>query len=270
VRLLVRTVILRLAPLCLFAAGLAVFGARAAELIKAKDGSGYFGYKDTPKLPWCDWLVHDPDRPAPRRVAPGPAGAPVPPPADAVVLFGGRDLAAWQTPHDWKVADGCMVAGDAQFRTVEQFGDVQIHLEWMPPANFGGPWNNQGNNGVFLMGLYEIQIFDSHTVKIYPDGACGAIYGQTPPLVEATRPPGQWQTYDIVFRAPRFTGGKLASPARVTVLLNGVLVQNHEVIHGETGHRVLPAYTKPVETGPLVLGGHKCPIRFRNIWVRRL
>jgi hypothetical protein len=120
------------------------------------------------------------------------------------------------------------------------------------------------------MGLYEIQIFDSHTVKIYPDGACGAIYGQTPPLVEATRPPGQWQTYDIVFRAPRFTGGKLASPARVTVLLNGVLVQNHEVIHGETGHRVLPAYTKPVETGPLVLGGHKCPIRFRNIWVRRL
>ncbi|MBI5691367.1 MAG: DUF1080 domain-containing protein [Verrucomicrobia bacterium] len=244
--------------------------APAAELIPAKNGSGYFGYKDTPKLPWCDWLVHDGDRPAPPRVLPGPSGAPVPPPADAVILFNGRDASAWQTPHDWKVEGGHLVAGDKKFSSIERFGDLQLHLEWQSPANFKGPWSNQGNNGVFLMGLYEIQIFDSHSVKIYPDGACGAIYGQTPPLVEATRPAGEWQTYDIIFRAPRFAEGKLVAPARVTVLLNGILVQDNEPIHGETGHRKLPAYTEKVSTGPVALGGHGCPIRFRNIWVRRL
>jgi hypothetical protein len=242
----------------------------AAELIKAKDGSGYFGYKDTPKLPWCDWLVHDPDRPAPRRVEPGPAGAPVPPPADAVVLFGGQDTSAWQALGDWKVADGTLVAGDAKLATREKFGDMQLHLEWMSPANFQGPWSNQGNNGVFLMGLYEIQIFDSYNVKIYPDGACGAIYAQTPPRVEASRPPGQWQTYDIAFTAPRFAAGKLVSPARVTVFLNGILVQHHEEIRGETSHRKLSAYTQQISAGPLALGGHGCPVRFRNLWLRRL
>jgi hypothetical protein len=262
--------LLLLAAVCLGA------GARAAELIKAKDGSGYFGYKDTPKLPWCDWLVHDPDRPAPKRVEPGPAGAPVPPPADAVVLFAGRDADAWQTPHVWKVEDGFLVArgkelgSGSELRSRESFGDVQVHLEWMPPAEFNGPWFNQGNSGVLLMGLYEIQIFDSYNVKIYPDGACGAIYGQTPPRVEACRPPGQWQTFDIMFFAPRFFEGKLVAPARVTVVLNGILVQHNEEIHGETGHRKLPVYTTKISTGPLVLGGHGCPIRFRNIWVRRL
>jgi hypothetical protein len=120
------------------------------------------------------------------------------------------------------------------------------------------------------MGLYELQIFDSYNVKIYPDGATGAIYGQTPPRVEATRPPGQWQTYDILFFAPRFADGKLVAPARITALLNGILVQHNEEIHGETGHRKLPAYTTKASTGPLSLGGHGCPIRFRNIWVRRL
>jgi hypothetical protein len=243
---------------------------QAAELIKAKDGSGYFGYKDTPKLPWCDWLVHDPDRPAPKRVEPGPAVAPVPPPADAIVLFAGRDADAWQTPHDWKVEGGFLVAGNKKFSSRESFGDVQVHVEWMPPADFKGPWFNQGNNGVLLMGLYEIQIFDSYNVKIYPDGACGAVYGQTPPLVEATRPPGQWQTYDIIFYAPRFAGGKLVAPARVTVLLNGILVQHNQEIHGETGHRKLPEYKQQISTGPLAFGGHGCPIRFRNIWVRPL
>lgn len=242
----------------------------AAELVKAKDGSGYFGYKDTPKLPWCEWLVHDPDRPAPRRVEPGPAGAAVAPPADAIVLFSGNDASAWQALNDWKIADGCLVAGDAKLTTREKFGDIQLHLEWQSPANFQGPWSNQGNNGVFLMGLYEIQIFDSYNIKIYPDGACGAIYGQTPPRVEATRPPGQWQTYDIAFFAPRFAGEKLVSPGRVTVFLNGILVQHDEEIRGETGHRLLPVYKQKVRDGPLAFGGHGCPIRFRNIWLRRL
>lgn len=244
----------------------------AAELVKARDGSGYFGYKDTPKLPWTSWLVHDPDRPAPKRVEPGPASAhPVAlPPSDAVVLFAGRDASAWREPHDWKIEDGVLVAGNAKFSTREEFGDIQLHLEFMAPANFPGPWNNQGNNGVYLMGLYEIQIFDSYNIKIYPDGACGAIYAQTPPRVEATRPPGQWQTYDIVFKAPRFAGGELTAPARVTVFLNGILVQDDEPIHGETQHRKLPAYTRKVSQGPLALGGHNCPVRFRNIWLRRL
>jgi hypothetical protein len=241
-----------------------------ADLVKAKDGSGYFGYKDTPKLPWCEWLVHDPDRPAPKRVEPGPAAAAVTPPADAVVLFGGKDATAWLTPNDWKIEDGCLVAGDVKLTTHDQFGDIQLHLEWMSPANFNGPWSNQGNNGVFLMGRYEIQIFDSYNVKIYPDGACGAIYGQTPPRVEATRPPGQWQSYDIVFLAPRFVDGKLAKPARVTVFLNGILVHHDEEIRGDTGHRLLPTYKDKVSAGPLALGGHGCPVRFRNIWLRRL
>ena len=244
--------------------------APAADLIKARDGSGYFGYKDTPRLPWCEWLVHDPDRPAPPRVTPGPAGPSVPPPSDAVVLFSGADAAAWRAPHDWKVDGGHLVAGDVKLSSREEFGDVQLHLEWKSPANFAGPWSDQGNNGVFLMGLYEVQIFDSHSVKIYPDGACGAVYAQTPPRVEAARPAGEWQSYDIIFRAPRFAGGKLTEPARVTVLLNSVLVQDNTMIHGETGHRRLPAYTQQRSTGPVTLGGHGCPIRFRNIWVRRL
>jgi hypothetical protein len=244
--------------------------APAADLVYAKDGSGVFGYKDTPKLPWCQWLVHDPDRPNPRRVDPGKAGPPASVPADAVVLFDGKDLSQWNAAGDWKLSDGYLVAGDGQFATKESFGDMQLHLEWMGPAHFEGPWYNRGNNGVFLMGLFEIQIFDSFNEKIYPDGACGAIYGQTPPLVNVTRPPGEWQTFDIVFSAPRFEGTQLKAPARVTVFQNGVLVQLNEEIHGDTGHRILPRYTQSISKGPLALGGHGCPVRFRNIWLRPL
>ncbi len=243
--------------------------ARAADLVHAKDGSGVYGYKDTPKLPWCEWLVHDPDRPAPKRVDPGPAGPPAPVPADAVVLFDGKDLSAWQPSED-KVEDGCIVTGHGNLTSKQNFGDCQIHVEWMAPAHFQGPWYNQGNNGVFLMGLYEIQIFDSFNEKIYPDGQAAAIYGQTPPLVNATRPPGQWQTYDIVFKAPVFDGGKLVKPARVTIFHNGLLAQLNEEIHGETGHRIIPEYKQKISRGPLAFGGHDCPVRFRNVWVRPL
>ena len=242
---------------------------QAAELSYAKDGSGVYGYKDTPRLPWCDYLVHDCDRPAPRRVnvGPGPDG-PVPPPSDAVVLFDGEDLTKWQ-PTDCKLVEGCIEAVGS-LTSKESFGDCQIHLEWLAPADFKGPWYNQGNNGVLLMGLYEIQIFDSWNEKLYPDGQAAAIYGQTPPLVNACRPPGQWQSYDIVFTAPVFADGKLVKPARVTLCHNGVLVQLNEEIRGETGHRILPEYKKKVSRGPLVLSGHDCPVRFRNIWVRPL
>lgn len=241
----------------------------AADLELAKDGSGVTGYRDTPKLPWCDYRVHDPDRPAPKRVEPGPAPAPAPVPADAVLLFGGQDLTQWQASN-WKVEAGCIVAGSGKLATKESFGDLQVHVEWMTPVNFTGPWYNRGNNGVMLMGLYEIQIFDSYNEKLYPDGQAAAIYGQTPPRVNVTRRPGEWQTFDIFFTAPRFEGGRLTAPARVTVVHNGVLVHLNETIHGETGHRILPQYKSQVSRGPLVLAGHDCPVRFRNLWVRRL
>ena len=242
----------------------------AADLEHAKDGSGVYGYKDTPKLPWCAWLVHDPDRPAPARIDPGKAGPPAPVPADAVVLFDGKDAAKWRALGDWKVADGCLVSGNGVLTTKDSYGDMQLHVEWMAPAHFEGPWYNRGNNGVMLMGLFEIQIFDSFNEKIYPDGQCGAIYGQTPPLVNVTRPPGEWQSYDIVFTAPKFAGDKLTAPARVTVFHNGVLVQLNEEIHGEIGHRILPEYKQKISRGPLAFGGHGCPVRFRNVWLRPL
>jgi Domain of Unknown Function (DUF1080) len=241
----------------------------AADLVYAKDGSGVCGYKDTPKLPWCNWLVHDPDRPAPKRIDPGPAPAPAPAPSDAIVLFNGKDLAQWQA-GDWKLVDGCIEAVTGSFISKEEFGDCQIHIEWMCPANFEAPWYNRGNNGVMLMGVYEIQIFDSYTEKLYPDGQAAAVYGQTPPLVNACRKPGEWQSYDIAFTAPRFDGDKLVTPARVTLFHNGVLVQLNQEIYGETGHRILPEYKKKVSKGPLRLAGHHCPVRFRNIWLRPL
>jgi hypothetical protein len=252
------------------ACGLFSLSSPAADLVQAKDGSGVYGYKDTPKLPWCQWLVHDPDRPNPQKVDPGNARGPAPVPSDAIVLFDGNDVSKWEALGDWRVSEGSLVAGNAHFATKDSFGDIQLHLEWMGPADFDGPWYNRGNNGVLLMGLYEIQIFDSYNEKIYPDGACGAIYGQTPPYVNATRPPGQWQTFDIAFIAPRFEGDKLVSPARVTVFHNGVLILLNEEIHGTTGHRILPEYKPTVSKGPLAFGGHGCPVKFRNIWVRRL
>lgn len=240
-----------------------------ADLVYARDGSGTFGYKDTPKLPWCAWLVHDPDRPAPPRINPGPALPPAPAPGDATVLFGGKDLDAW-APSGWRLDRGEIVAGEGNLASKESFGDCQIHLEWLAPADFKGPWYDQGNNGVLLMGLYEIQIFDSFNERLYPDGQAAAIYGQTPPRVNVTRPPGEWQTFDFFFTAPVFEGDRLAQPARLTMLHNGVLVHLNEVIHGETGHRIVPEYRRKVSRGPLVLNGHGCPVRFRNIWVRPL
>ncbi len=245
----------------------------AAELVKAASGSGVVGYKDTPVLPWCGFHVHDPDRPEPKRVDPGTAGTlalPATPPADAIVLFDGKDLSQWQ-PTEYKVGNGYFEAvGDGQLTTKESFGSLQIHLEWMAPNPPEGDPFNRGNNGVFLMGLYEIQIFDSYNEKLYPDGQAAAVYAQTPPLVNVTRKPGQWQTYDILFLAPKFDGDKLVEPARVTMLHNGVLVHLNQQIYGETGHRILPEYKTKTSRGPLVLGGHHNPVRFRNIWVRPL
>lgn len=247
-----------------------VFAAALPDgLVHAKDGSGLYGYKDTPKLPWCEYLVHDPDRPAPNKINPGPAPAAAPVPADAIVLFGGKDLSAWRDSQ-WKVEKGEIVAGSGSLASKEEFGDMQLHVEWMAPANWEGPWYNRGNNGVLLMGLYEIQIFDSYNEKLYPDGQAAAVYAQTPPLVNACRKPGEWQTFDIVFTAPKFEGEKLVSPPRVTMFHNGILVHKDQEIFGETGHKVLPRHRNTKNTGPLILAGHDCPVRFRSIWLRKL
>jgi hypothetical protein len=258
---------------CALAGTFSVSTLSAADLVKAKDGSGYYGYDDTPVLPWCGFRVHDANRPAPKRVTPGTAGQsvqPATPPADAVVLFDGKDLSKWSKPS-YKIVDGELEAsGGDNLTTIDSFGDCQIHLEWKAPSPEGLPWYNRGNNGLFIMSRFEIQIFDSYTEKIYPDGMAAAVYGQTPPLVNVCLPPGQWQTYDIAFTAPVFTDGKLTKPAHITMFHNGVLVQLNQEIYGETGHRILPEYKNKTSKGPLSLGGHNCPVRFRNIWVRPL
>jgi hypothetical protein len=238
-------------------------------LVYAKDGSGVFGYKDTPKLPWCDYLVHDPDRPAPPRVDPGPALPKAPIPADAIVLFDGKDLSSFAETK-WTLEAGNIVAHAGSLVSKESFGDMQLHIEWMGPADFKGPWYNQSNNGVILMGLYEIQIFDSLNVKWAPDGQAAAVYAQTPPLVNACRKPGEWQTYDIIFTAPKYDGDKLVAAPRITMHHNGVLVHNNQEIYGETGHRVVPGHRSRATAGPIIFAGHDCPVRFRSIWVRKL
>lgn len=222
------------------------------------------------------WPVHALDRPAPPVVSPGPAVL-QPPPSDATVLFDGRDLAAWEmedgTPARWVVRDGYfeVVSGTGTLRTRQGFGDVQLHIEWMAPSPPRGTGQDRGNSGVFLMGMYEVQVLDSHGSATYPDGQAAAVYGQYPPLVNASRPPGEWQTYDIAFRAPRFdAAGTLATPARVTVFHNGVLVQDGVVLTGPGGHRERPPYRAHPARLPLALQDHAHPVRFRNVWVREI
>jgi len=245
----------------------------AVALVKAKDGSGVIGYKDTPTLPWCSYHVHDPDRPAPKKVTPGEPSTQEKvstAPSDAVALFGGKDLSQWEA-SDWKIENGQLVAVSGNLTTKQPFGDCQLHIEWMAPDPPQGGFWDRGNNGVMLMGFFEIQIYDSYTAKIYPDGQAGAIYGQTPPMVNACRKPGQWQTFDIIFFAPKFKSDKLEKPARVTVFHNGLLVHHNQEIYGPTGHRILPKYGKPIpEKLPLSLSAHNNPVRFRNIWIRSL
>ena len=237
------------------------------------------GYKDTPMLPGGKWHVHDPDRPQPKVVTPGAISTsktPGKPPSDVSVLFDGKDLSQWRTvdgkPAPWDVQDGAIVckprSGD--IFTKDEFDDIQLHLEFATPKPARGESQERGNSGVFLFGRYELQVLDSYQNRTYADGGCASIYGQYPPLVNASRPPGEWQTYDVVFIAPRFKEGKLASPAYLTVFHNGVLVQNHAEILGETGHRILAKYTPHGPKGPLKLQDHGNTIRYRNIWVRPL
>lgn len=229
------------------------------------------GHRDTPILPGTPFHVHDPDRPQPVVVAPDPM------PSDAVALFDGRDLSRWESKRDggdapWKVENGYMevVPHSGAIRTREAFGDCQLHVEWAAPTEITGGGQKRGNSGIFLQGLYEIQVLDGYRNPTYADGMTGAVYGQFPPLVNACRPPGEWQAFDIIWIGPRFDGETLLSPARVTVLLNGVLLHHDRVLMGPTQHKVLPEYTPHPPTGPLELQDHRDPVRFRNIWLRPL
>ncbi len=245
-------------PLTLFAVSLSC-GVASAEI---------HGYPDGPKLPGVPYSVHDPARPQPPVVV--PAGAVVvKPPSDATVLFDGTSLDAW-TPG-WEIKDGAMVAKGKDISSKESFGAIQLHFEWRLPAGRKVDGQGGGNSGVFLMGLYEVQVLQSHDNPTYPDGQAGAMYGQLPPLVNATLPQGEWQSYDIAFEPPVYEDGKVVKPAKLTVMHNGVFVQNGESYLGPTQHRVLAHYPdKHPETAPLRLQFHGDPMEYRNMWVRPL
>lgn len=231
-------------------------------------------------IPGTNWRVHDPSRPQPTAVTPPsfPNAETTPmPPSDAVVLFDGQDLSQWETrdgtgPAPWKVANGYMevTPSKTSIRTRKTFGDGQWHLEWAAPEMVEGDGQGRGNSGVFLMDRYEIQILDNFDNPTYADGVCGAIYGQSPPLVNACRRPGEWQTYDIIWTGPRFEGERLIRPAYATIFQNGLLVQYHTRLTGPTRNKkVLPWVPHPPE-GHLTLQDHRNPVRFRNIWFRKL
>jgi hypothetical protein len=238
-------------------------------------------YGDTPDAKHA-WAVHDLNRPVPARIAAEPGQ----PPSDAVVLFNGTSLENWEStkgePTKWRLADGALesVKGAGYIRTKQAFGDCQLHLEWAAPANVEGMGQGRGNSGVFLMGNYEIQVLDSSETAVLPDGKnlnpnyadgqAAAVYAENPPLVNACRKPGEWQTYDIIFHQPVWADGRMKHPGSVTVLHNGVLVQDHWEMEGLTTH----CRRRPLEPHaaklPLQLQDHGNPVRFRNIWIREI
>ncbi len=231
----------------------------------------YPGYDDTPRLAGSTFRVHQKDRPQPPRVIPsGPAGEAGPvAPSDATVLFSGTTLDQFEETT-WEVKAGVLRAAKGDLATKKAYGDCQLHIEWRTPAPPNGAPGNMGNSGVFFMSLYELQIYDSFSSKIYADGSAAAVYGQTPPMVNVCRPPGQWQSFDVVFKAPVFRGGTCAEPALLSVLHNGVLVHNNTKILGPTGHKTASPYQVHAAKLPLKLQGHASPVEFRNIWIREL
>jgi hypothetical protein len=244
----------------------------------SKTASKKEGFKDTPMIPGTPWHVHDSDRPHPKVVTPGTCSTPEKvgtAPSDAIVLFDGSNLDQWRSgdgPAKWKIEDGAMVMvpGTGPLMTRKEFGDCQLHVEFATPKPPKGSGQGRGNSGILLMGRYEIQVLDSYENVTYADGQAAAVYGQYPPLVNASRPPGEWQTYDILFTAPVFDGDKLIKPASETVLHNGVAVHNHVEPIGPMVYRALARYKPHGPKGPLGLQDHGNPLRFRNIWIREL
>ncbi len=251
----------------LLAAGIAAV--LVAQNAKPDFRTSPLGYTDTPVLPGQKWRVHDIDRPHPAAVTPGATcGAP---PSDAIVLFDGKDLSKWE-PSKWKLGNGYVevVGKTGDLVSKEKFGDAQIHVEWASPSEITGTSQWRGNSGILIMHRYEIQVLDSYNTPTYADGQAGAIYGEWPPLVNASRPPGQWQTYDILWEAPKFDGAKVLKPAYVTVIHNGVMLHHHKELIGEMVHRKVGVYKGHGAEEPLALQDHDTPVRYRNIWVRKI
>jgi hypothetical protein len=246
-----------------------------AAVLSVSSQQPKIGYDDTPMQPNGKWHVHDGKRPQPRLVAPGATTGSAP--ADATVLLGGgTDTSAWQMASGggavtWPMKDGVLQSSKGMIETKAQFKDFQLHVEFATPKEVKGDGQGRGNSGVFLLGQFEIQVLDSYQNPTYPDGQASAMYGQYPPLVNASRPPGEWQAYDIVFMAPRFNAaGTLEKPAVVTVFHNGVVVHNATAFQGPTQHKVIGKYAPASATGPLRLQDHGNPVHFRNIWIRPL
>ena len=256
-------------------------GALALLAVAQQQKPGDLGFTDTPMLPGLPWHVHDPARPHPKVVTPG--DQPGAPPSDAVVLFDGKDLSHWyqmgrgadrdkMVPAQWKLGDGYfeVVGGTGNLYSREKFGDCQLHVEWSSPAVVKGTSQGRGNSGVLIMSRYEIQVLDAFNNPTYADGQAGAIYGQWPPLANPARKPGEWNTYDILFEAPKFEDGKLSKPAYVTVLYNGVMVHHHKELMGPMVYRQVAHYTPHEAEEPLMLQDHNGDlVRYRNIWFRR-
>jgi hypothetical protein len=231
-------------------------------------------------------MVHEEDpakQPQPAIVTPGTESTQEKPgqaPSDAIVLFDGKDLSNWTSmvedqPTKWIVTDGAMspTPKSGMIRSKQEFGSCQLHVEWATPREVKGDGQGRGNSGVFLQGKYEIQVLDSYENKTYPDGQAGALYGRQKPLVNASRKPGEWQTYDIIYHRPIFENGEVVKRATFTVFHNGVLVQDNTELSGGTdwrgGHSISPCTPHP-DKGPILLQDHGNPVLFRNVWVREL
>ena len=192
-------------------------------------------------------------------------------PSDAIVLFDGKDLSQWKNANTWEVKDGVFISGKSAISTNAEFGDCQLHIEWSAPTPAIGSGQGRGNSGVFLMGRYEIQVLDSFENLTYFDGQAGAVYKQTPPMANAMRKPGDWNTYDIFWTCPKFNeDGSVQSPAYVTAVHNGVLILNHFQLLGDTPFNRPPQYKAHPPKGPIALQDHGNPVRFRNVWVREI
>jgi len=225
------------------------------------------------------WKIHDMNRPRPPVISPGTQSSKNQvglPPSDAIILFDSKNLSAWEQtngePAKWKIEKDYMeVVRGRSIRTKQAFGDCQLHIEWSSPISEGKIGQQNGNSGVFMMGLYEIQVLNSYQNKTYPDGQAAAIYGQYPPLVNCSRPSGEWQSYDIIFRRPRFQrNGMLLKPARITLLHNGILVHDNVTPTGPTAWQNRPPYEAHPDKMPIMLQDHDDPVRYRNIWIREL
>jgi hypothetical protein len=242
------------------------------------DRGATIGFTSMAEIPGTPWRIHDAARPHPRLVTPGATASA--PPSDALVLFDGKDLSKFAHSKGGQLVDAQWTVRDGYFEVVpktgsivsrEKFGDVQLHLEFAMPNPAKGASQDRGNSGVIFMGFYEIQVLDSFENITYADGQAASIYGEYPPLVNAARKPGEWQTYDIIFESPKFKGTTLVTPAYATVIWNGVLVHHRRALMGRTSATMtVHGYTAHDAELPFTLQDHSHPVRFRNIWVRRL